>query len=302
VVIVLMTFFALVAHPASAGHTGGEGGPYRPGRDVFRDMELTGPSSGYVLEANGHVNPFGGAPGVVVQPTFSFRIARSLEIWYSGGGSFSGYVLSGYGSLHPWATAGAPLPPGLEISPWWPGWDIARDFEFTQQYDGTSKAAGFILSGYGSLHRFASSGAVVPQAIDDGPYWPNFDIARDLELSTDGPGQAAGLILSGWGSLHAWSTTGLESPATPTDGPWWPGWDIARDFAWEEGVFGWVLSGWGSTHGFNGATPLSDTPYFPGVDIARDLKRVGCSGDDGAAQVLDGWGARHPAHFVGWCL
>jgi hypothetical protein len=293
IIVAISLLGAGLLSSAWATHTGNGGPPYFPGRDVAVDLETTvsSISSGYVLETNGTVHAFGGAPAVVVQPSIGSSRARALEIWYSDGG-YSGYVLSGDGALHRWATGGAPLPPEIIVRPSW-NFDIARDFEFT--YFGNGYTAGFVLSGYGSLHRFASAGAPLPKDIDDGPWWPDWDIARDLEVAAylGDPGNARGHILSGWGSIHQWSTVDLESAPPPTGGPYWENWDIARDLWQYPGVesYGWVMSGWGSTHGFGGAPDVLDGPYFQGWDIARDHE-TNCSDH----LVLDGWGGRHPGH------
>jgi hypothetical protein len=296
----ILTLAALLALGASllssalASHTGNGGPPYFPGRDVAVDMETTVSSidSGYVLETNGTVHAFGGAPAVVVQPSIGSSRARALEIWYSDGG-YSGYVLTGNGALHRWATASAPLPPEIILRPSW-DFDIARDFEFT--YFGNGYTAGYVLSGYGSLHRFASAGAVVPKDIDEGPWWPDWDIARDLEVAqyAGDPGNARGWILSGWGSIHPWSTVDLANPSGVSDYSYWEGWDIARDLEilGDPTPFGWTLSGWGSLHDFGSATPVTDGPFFEGWDIARDHEQAFCA----SHLVMDGWGGRHPGH------
>src|SRR5690242_5981526 len=52
-----------------------------------------------------------------------WSIAGSVALLPSGTG---GYVLDGYGGLHPFAVGPGPAPPPAEGGPYWPGWDIAR--------------------------------------------------------------------------------------------------------------------------------------------------------------------------------
>ena len=53
---------------------------------------------------------------------------------------------------------------------------------------------GWVLDGWGGLHRFGSAPAVT-----GGAYWPGWDIARGVGVNDSGPG---GWVLDGWGGLH----------------------------------------------------------------------------------------------------
>jgi hypothetical protein len=84
-------------------------------------------------------------------------------------GSHAGYVLDGYGGLHPFSGA-----PALSSGAYWPGWDIARSIWLLA---GSTMAApsGYLLDGYGGVHPFGGAAAIASY-----PYWPGLDIARNL--------------------------------------------------------------------------------------------------------------------------
>jgi hypothetical protein len=220
----------------------------------------------------------------------------------------SGYVLDGWGGLHPFggapAGAGGPYWPGWDIArgvsvvprgtngfvvdgwgglhpfngaklatggPYWPGWDIARGVAVLP--GGTS---GYVLDGWGGLHPF---GGAPPT--NGSPYWPGWDIARAVAVTVDGSGNATGgAILDAWGGIHGFGIGGRAAPGPPRLGPYWPGWDIARGVGFiADGTGGFVADGWGGVHGFDAAgysgdtvpAPPGGTPYWPGWSIARGL-------------------------------
>ncbi len=154
---------------------------------------------------------------------------------------------------------------------------------------------GWVLDGFGGLHRFGSAPAVT-----GGAYWPGWDIARGIGVNDSGPG---GWVLDGWGGLHPFG----GAPVV-TGGAFFPGWDITRGIAVNDsGPGGWVLDGWGGIHPFGGAPVVYGGASFPGWDIMRGIA-VNDSGPGG--WVLDGWGGIHPfggapavtggAYWPGW--
>ena len=150
-----------------------------------------------------------------------------------------GYVLDGYGGLHPIAGSGAVPPPAA--GPWWPGWDIAatgpsclrarvatcstataastrsrlpvihrhpRRPAVPRGRDGTSPVGiavlangtgGYVLDGYGGIHPFAIGANPRPPAASGGPSWPGWNIAQGIALLPDGTG---GYVLDGYGGIH----------------------------------------------------------------------------------------------------
>ena len=184
-----------------------------------------------------------------------------------------GYVLDGWGGLHPFGGAPVVAPGG-----YWPGWDIAR--AVVTRADGRS---GYVVDGWGGLHAFGGAPRVAPSG-----YWPGWDIVRGLALRPDG---ASGYVLDGWGGLHPFGGAPRVAPSG-----YWPGWDITRGLALDacdaSGTSGWVLDAYGGLHPFGGAPPRT-TWYLPGVDLARGITSW-CRDGRSAGYVVDAWGRLHP--------
>jgi hypothetical protein len=89
-------------------------------------------------------------------------------------GTHIGFVLEGFGGLHPFTVQGQPMPATPKLSAYWPGWDIARAAWMIPS--STSAAVGgYVMDGFGGLHPFGNAPAA-PSAI----YWAGQDIARTL--------------------------------------------------------------------------------------------------------------------------
>jgi hypothetical protein len=136
------------------------------------------------------------------------------------GDGTGGYVLDGWGGIHPFAVGANPLPAAITTFAYFPGFSIARDFALTPGST-SSSATGYTVDGWGGLHPF-SSGALPAQPTGT-PYFPNFDIARSLVLS---PASTAanpqGWMLDGWGGVHPFG-----GAASIVPGPYWPNRDVA---------------------------------------------------------------------------
>ncbi len=135
-------------------------------------------------------------------------------------------------------------------------------------------------------------------ALRAGAVWPNWAIARDVELIPSGNG---GYTLDAFGGLHAF---GFAPPMV--GGPYWPGFAIARDFVPRASGGGWVLDGFGGIHAFGGAPALGSGPYWRGIDVARKLVHF-----SRGWYVLDAHGALHPVgsapavagpYWPGWAI
>src|SRR5207302_1860659 len=124
----------------------------------------------------------------------------------------AGYVLDGWGGLHPFDGA-----PALLGGPYWRGWDIARGLALAPG------GGGYVLDGWGGIHAFDGA-----PPVRGAPYWPGWDIARGIALLRDGTG---GYVVDGWGGLHPFAVGAGPMPGPSAGGAWWPGWDIARDAA-----------------------------------------------------------------------
>ena len=99
-------------------------------------------------------------------------------------GSNSGYVLDGFGGLHPVGGA-EPASAG-----YWVGWDIARGVVLLPSST-QAAPAGYVLDGWGGVHPFGAAPTVAVEG-----YFYGWDIARGSALDPDGPG---GYVLDGWG-------------------------------------------------------------------------------------------------------
>ena len=218
-----------------------------------------------------------------------WNIARAGHPWPGAGAAPSGFVLDGWGGLHPYGTA-APSETSGAPAHYWPGWDIARDFAFLPDGSG-----GFVLDGWGGLHAFRTNGSTAPLQAQGNQYWPGWDIARKVVIFSDGTG---GYVMDAWGGLHPFGVNRAAPVTSVSQSGYWPGWNIARDIVLVPGTHsGYVLDGWGGVHQFNAAgdtAPAAITPsaYWPGWDIARGISLE--AGSTTAGYTLDGWGGLHP--------
>src|SRR5438067_815885 len=137
-----------------------------------------------------------GAPGVSGSAYWSGRdIAKRVKLLPDGSG---GYVLDGFGGLHAFAVGSNQLPLSITDNAYWPGWNIARDFDLFSNST-VATAAGFTLDGFGGAHAFGfTQGAPY-----SGSYWPNFDIARSIRLDpTSTTATPFGWTMEGCGGVH----------------------------------------------------------------------------------------------------
>ena len=234
----------------------------------------------YTLDAYGGISADSSPPLTTSANWPGWPIARAGEA-LPGSIPQSGAVLDGYGGLHSY---GAPIT--LSGSPYWRGWDIARDFAFLPDGSG-----GYVLDGYGGLHPFAVNGHALPPVPKTTAYFKGRDIARKVVIFSDGTG---GYVMDAYGGLHPFGI-GTAPPAAPTGSPYWKGWPIARDVVLVPGSHaGYVLDGYGGLHAFSGAKALT-TPNYWGWDIARSVWLTSTSTLTApAGYLLDGYGGLHP--------
>jgi hypothetical protein len=178
------------------------GGPNWNGWDIARDVVLLPGSTvshagGYVLDGFGGLHQFGGAPVASGAAYWSGRdIAKRVKLLPDGSG---GYVLDGFGALHPFAVGSNPLPHSIADNAYWPGWNIARDFDLFSNSTAAT-AAGYTLDGFGGAHAFGFTQGAPYSA----SYWPNFDIARSIRLDpTSTTSTPFGWTMEGCGGIHA---------------------------------------------------------------------------------------------------
>jgi hypothetical protein len=118
--------------------------------------------------------------------------------------SKGGYVLDGFGGLHPFTINGNPLPPAAANGPYFSPDDIARGVSAPLQTG--PDVGGWVVDAFGTLYPWGKvlAGSVAPT--DASPFWPDFDIARGM---TSFPGAMAGLEVDGYGGLHPFASPGL---------------------------------------------------------------------------------------------
>ena len=170
--------------------------------------------------------------------------------------------------------------------------DIARDLVMLDD------CSGYLLDGYGAVHAFGGATETVSGTL---PYFPGFDIAREVVLVRNQTGTATGgYVLDGWGGLHPFAIVGgATPPQAAADKPYFAGNDIARDVVLTglnqtTGRYGgYMLDGRAGVHGFGGNSGLAGAPYFS-FDIARELVFFTGEENSGNGYILDGWGGMHP--------
>lgn len=162
--------------------------------------------AGYVLDRQGGMHSFGGAPDLAGKPPyFDSRVYVDLNMNPANNGQ--GYALERTGKVV--AFGGAPAATG------WPtfGTPIARRLHIDW---GHVARRGYVLTVHGSIHAF--SGAVAAGAHK---LWPGFDIIRDLFVVDWNTG--TGYQLDAWGGVHP-----VGGVPAVYGGPYWRGLDNAR--------------------------------------------------------------------------
>lgn len=266
----------------------------------------------YTGDAYGPLHPVAQSPVLDNYPVFRSPVVRAVRpapsqqqidentpVVYP---PYTGYVLDGFGGLHPYSGNGSAALTPL-VYPYFPGKDIARDLAFDLYRNG----GGYILDGYGGIHPFSDTlgnlGArPLPGAPTQYAYFRGHDVAIKILLIQNG-----GYVLDAYGGIHPFGSSVL--PVAPSNYPYWPNARMARDF-WiapssnATSVSGYVLDAYGGIHPFWGGTAsapppaITQHPYFAGHDIARAMviTDTGFLHGDGrvAGYELDGYGGIHP--------
>ena len=248
----------------------------------------------YTLDAYGGVHADDSGPLSATSYWPGWAIARSAHGLPGPNAPQSGFVLDGWGGLHPYGAPGLAVTPSMP-GPYWNGWDIARDFAFLP--DGTG---GFVLDGWGGLHQFRVNGNTAPLVAQGAYYHPYQDIAKKVVIFPDGKG---GYVLNAGGGIYTFGING-PAPAAATHlatTGFWPGQSVARDIELipgNGGYSGYVLDKSGALHPFHSTTDGSTMPvniataYWAGKDQARSAFFL--PGSTTAGYTLDAWGGEHP--------
>jgi hypothetical protein len=140
-----------------------------------------------------------------------------------------GYILDGFGGLHPFAAGGHTMPPDIPQVQWktyWAGFDIVRGVGPLPDSAGTS-VAGYVLDGYGGIPPFAAGGHTMPPDIPQVQwtnYWAGWDIARSVVIHNMAPpGNPGGWTTDRFGGIHSFGSAPVLTPSA-----YWSGQDIAR--------------------------------------------------------------------------
>ena len=234
----------------------------------------------YTLDGFGVLHPNGATREATVTGSWpGWKIARAAALLPDASG---GYVLEGFGGVHPFKVGNNPLPASVTDYAYWSGWDIARDVVLLPTST-AAKPQGYTLDGFGGVHQFGGAPVVRATA------YFGVDIARRLVLLGDGTG---GYVIDNYGGLHAFAVGSNPMPPAITNNAVWSGWNIARDVALLPGstaanVGGVTLDGFGGPHPFGsaGTSGVTGFPYWNGWDIARSVRLSPLS----TATQLQGW-------------
>jgi hypothetical protein len=191
--------------------------------------------AGYLLDADGGIHAFGGAPaaqGFATWPTLG--IARGLVLLpTSTPSSVMGYTLDGFGGVHPFGGA-RPVVGNARFAS-----DVARGIVLVPGLNGLF-VQGYTLDYSGGIYPFGGAAVVRPSAL-----WSGADMADSLVAWTAAPvGSPGGWVLDRHGDVHAFGSAPVVRPSRT-----WPTWDIARG-----------LAGAGSGGGSTERTFVSDQP------------------------------------------
>ena len=129
-----------------------------------------------------------------------------------------GYVVDGYGGLHPFSIGSGATPPAVHGAPSWVGQDMAEGITILPDGSG-----GYVVDRTGALHPFSiGSGSTPPTPTH--VFVSSTRRVLGVGLLSDGRG---GLTVDGTGVLHRFTID--ELPPATLGAATWPGWDIARD-------------------------------------------------------------------------
>lgn len=172
---------------------------------------------GWVLDEFGNVWAVGAAPGAGGQAIISLNLpGRSTDAEIDSEGAVNDLyavdfavvgngagvvVMDSFGILHSSGSA-SQLGPNLMF-----GYNIARDLWVNAAGDGA-----IVLDGFGAIHALGNvDTAGVDAILASSPYFPNLDIARDLEIFQGASDTITGAyILDGYGAIHR--TGGAQYP------------------------------------------------------------------------------------------
>jgi hypothetical protein len=232
---------------------------YWPGGDVAQKLVTFASGGGWVMDRYGQMYPFDTQAGKAPPLPWAGRrlsapLARDIALIP---GSPAGYVLDGWGGLHPFGGA-----PPVTAGAYWPGWDIAKAVAVNP-----SGTGGHVLDAWGAVHPFGIGAHPKAPKVTATAYWPGWEIVRDMVLT----GENEGYTLDGFGGVHPFG-------GTSGNGSWyWQGQDLAVAAAGDGSHRDWIvyLDAWGGTHTGGVGSPLvTPSASWPQWRIARDVALV----------------------------
>lgn len=232
-------------------------------RQPGRSIAATGWGGYYVLNGNGRVTAFNGAP-FHGYPAFDRDLARDIAVMPDGNGYV---VLSGMGTVHKYGSAASPDTVGLLGMPYMPGEDRARSIAITP--DGRGYV---VLLGDGTVSKWGTA-ATGPLAEVWSPAYAGDD-ARSIAVMPDGAGY---LVLDRYGGVWKGGSAAQGTAATWSTPVW--GVDVARDLTMVHGwgvAFGYyVHDGWGGVWSTQGLPTWRNTRAVLFADRWRGVAIVG---------------------------
>ena len=160
-----------------------------------------------------------------------------------------GYVLDGFGRLHPFGIGGNAAPPAATGARYSAASDWARGVALMP--DGTS---GYVIDGSGRFFGFSIGNNRRPPKPNNTPNLAG-DLARGITITASGAG---GYLVEASGRIHRFGIGGAALPMVASGGPSWPGRNLARGIALSRADGGgFVLDRTGALHPFatRGHTP-----------------------------------------------
>jgi hypothetical protein len=249
-------------------------------RQPGRALATTASGGSYVLNGNGTVTAYNGAPFFGSPPPADSDAFRDIDAMPDG----QGYVvLDEYGLVYKFGSATSPDTVGSLSMGYYPGQDTARSISVMPDGKGY-----VILLGNGTILKFGSAATGAIGALGQ-VQWGD-DFGRSIAITPDGQGY---LVLDKFGGVNKFGSAKL-GPIGAGSTPYW-GTDLGRDLV-VFSVFGYglgyyVLDAWGGVS----ATSGLGAPTNPSATLFRDRWRaIGIYGgkplllrNDGSTQLTN---------------
>ena len=227
----------------------------QPGRAIAATL-----SGGYyVLNGNGIVTAYNGAPSFGSPPLADSDAFRDMDVMPDG----QGYVvLDQYGLVHKFGSATSAATVGSLSMGYYPGQDAGRSIAVMPDGKGY-----LILLADGSIRKFGSAATGAIGALGS-LVWPGSDMARSIAVMPDGQGYVELDKHGGVGKFGSALQGAVGTGSTPNWGT-----DLGRDvviFSAFSTAFGYyVLDAWGGVAATSGLGPRTN----PNATLFRDRWR-----------------------------